>query len=92
MDKAVLCTKVNHKRVIGRTGFQSKDRHWAVESIIRDVKRDSELTERRGAGSISAHWSSVLADSLQEVKKSDCSVQASSSVPHHPSFFRRLGI
>ena len=84
---AVCCTRINHDSVSGRTSFQSKDPHWTVEFIIRDVRRDSELPKRRGAGSRSALLllSSVLTDSSQQVKWSDCSAQASTCVPHHPS-------
>ena len=49
---AVCCTRINHDLVDVQTGVRSKDPHWTVKLIIRDVRRKSELSERRGAGSI----------------------------------------
>ena len=40
---------------VGEPAFRAKIL-IGLEFIIRDVRRDSELSERRGAGSRSARW------------------------------------
>ena len=39
-----------------RAGIQSKDPHRAVEVIVRDVRRDGDLSKRRGACHRRVRW------------------------------------